>query len=285
MPIITITAMRCAAKSSRWNPRIMDEFALRALAAGSMLAAVAGPLGCFVVWRRMAYFGDALSHSALLGAALGVLISIAPDAAIVIVCLGFAALLPMLERRSDLSRDTFIGIVAQAALALGVVLMSMNPAARVDLLAYLFGDILSVDNTGLLWMLAGAVAILIALRLLWRPLLAISVHEELARVEGVRVHMVRAVLMALIALTVAGAVKLMGVLLVSSMLIIPAAASRSLARGPEHMAFISIAFGLAAVWIGIAVSLGADIATGPAIVLAAAALFALSRLLPARLGA
>src|SRR3989338_2199749 len=226
----------------------MADFLLNALLAGLALALVAGPLGSFVVWRRMAYFGDTLSHAALLGVALGLL----------------------------------LGILAHSTLSLGLVVLSFMQEVRIDLMAYLFGDLLAVGPSDLAWILGGSVLVLLALVLLWRPLLAITVHEELARVEGLPVAAIRLGLMLLIAVVIAVAMKIVGVLLITSLLIIPAAAAQRHARTPEQMAFGARLPGIVAVCGGLSLSWFQDTPAGPSIVVSAAALFLLSFALPRR---
>ena len=159
----------------------MPDFLLHALLAGLALALVAGPLGSFVVWRRMAYFGDTLSHSALLGVALGLLLDISPTLAVTLGCVLLAVLLVTLQQRQPLASDTLLGILAHSSLSLGLVTLSFMPEVRIDLMSYLFGDLLAVSRSDLYWILAGSAGVLLALALLWRRLLAITVHEELAR--------------------------------------------------------------------------------------------------------
>ena len=181
----------------------MPDFLLNALLAGLALAIVAGPLGSFVVWRRMAYFGDTLSHAALLGLALGLLLEVNPTLAVTFGCLLLAVLLGSLQQRLKLASDTLLGILAPTTLALGLVVLSFMSDVRVDLLGYLFGDLLAVSPTDLLWILGGSALVMLVLTLLWRPLLAITVHEELAQVEGLPVGALRLVLMLLIAIVIA----------------------------------------------------------------------------------
>jgi len=262
----------------------MPDFLLHALLAGLALALVAGPLGSFVVWRRMAYFGDTLSHSALLGVALGLLLDISPNLAVTLGCVLLAVLLVTLQQRQPLASDTLLGILAHSSLSLGLVTLSFMPEVRIDLMSYLFGDLLAVSRSDLYWILAGSAAVLVALALLWRPLLAITVHEELARVEGLPVAAIRLGLMLLIAVVIAVAMKIVGVLLITSLLIIPAAAAQRHARTPEQMAGGASVLGLLAVCGGLALSWFKDTPAGPSIVVCAAALFLLSFLLPRRKG-
>jgi zinc transport system permease protein len=251
----------------------MDDFIWRALIAGLVVATVAGTLGVFVVWRRMAYFGDSLSHSALLGIALGILTGVNTTISLLLVCLTIAVLVVWMESRQRLSHDTLLGIFAHSSLSLGLVALSLIQGLRIDLMAYLFGDILAVTQAELYWIIAGGAAVLIALLVIWRPLLALTVNEDLARVEGVRVDLMRLLFMLLMALVVAVAMKLVGVLLITSLLIIPAAVARRFARSPEQMALLAVVAGGVAVAGGMAVSLQWDTPTGPSIVVVASLLF------------
>ena len=260
----------------------MPDFLLNALLAGLALAIVAGPLGSFVVWRRMAYFGDTLSHAALLGLALGLLLEVNPTLAVTFGCLLLAVLLGSLQQRLKLASDTLLGILAPTTLALGLVVLSFMSDVRVDLLGYLFGDLLAVSPTDLLWILGGSALVMLVLTLLWRPLLAITVHEELAQVEGLPVGALRLVLMLLIAIVIAVAMKIVGVLLITSLLIIPAAAAQRHSRTPEQMALVASLLGVLAVCGGLALSWFKDTPAGPSIVVCAAAGFALSLLIPRR---
>ncbi len=262
----------------------MADFLLNALLAGLALALVAGPLGSFVVWRRMAYFGDTLSHAALLGVALGFLLDVSPTLAVTVGCVLLAVLLVTLQQRQPLAADTLLGILAHSTLSLGLVTLSFMKEVRVDLMAYLFGDLLAVSASDLLWIIAGSALVLALICFLWRPLLAITVHEELAKVEGLPVGAIRLALMLLIAIVIAVAMKIVGVLLITSLLIIPAAAAQRQrhARSPEQMAVGASLLGLVAVCAGLALSWFKDTPAGPSIVVSAAGLFLLSFVLPRR---
>lgn len=261
----------------------MDEFLWRALAGGLGVALIAGPYGCFIVWRRMAYFGDTLAHSALLGVSLGFLLDLDLNLGIVATSLAVALLLVGAGRSQTLGTDTLLGILSHSALALGIVLTTFVPDLRVDLMSYLFGDILAVTRTDLLWIWGGGAVAAAALIALWRPLLALTVHAELAAVEGVPVTLVRVAFMLLLAIAVSLALKVVGIVLVTSLLIIPAAAARRISRSPEQMALAGAVLGAVAVAGGLSASLVWDTPTGPSVVVAASLLFLLSRLLPARL--
>jgi zinc transport system permease protein len=258
----------------------MADFLLNALLAGLALALVAGPLGSFVVWRRMAYFGDTLSHAALLGVAIGLLLDVNPSIAVIVGCLLLALLLVTLQQPQPLAADTLLGVLAPSTLSLGLVLLSFNREVRIDLMGYLFGDLLAVSPTDLLWIIGGCALVLMTLLALWRPLLAITVHEQLAQVEGLPVAALRLCLVLLIALVIALAMKIVGVLLITSLLIIPAAAAQRHARSPEQMAVTASALGVLAVCAGLTLSWYQDTPAGPSIVVAAALLFLLSLAIP-----
>jgi len=253
-------------------------FVWRALMAGVGVALVAGPLGCFVVWRRMAYFGTALAHNAFLGIALGILLGIDPVFGIAGAAIVVAVLLVILQRQQVLASDTLIGILAHGGMALGLVVLAFLEGMRADLLTYLFGDVLAVGWDDLAWVYGAGAVTLAALAGLWRWLLLVSVQADLAAAEGVPVLAVRLAFMIMLALFVAIAMKIVGILLITSMLIIPAAAARRVAGTPERMAVAASVTGVLAVAGGMGTSLTLDTPSGPAIVVVAAVLFALAHL-------
>lgn len=265
-----------ARPATRTTATPMDDFLVRALLAGLGVAAVAGPLGCVLVWRRMAYFGNALSHAALLGIALGLLLSIDLTASVILVCVVVASLMIALERQRQLAADTVLGILAHGALALGLVALAFLEGVRVDLTAFLFGDILAVSTTDVVWIYAGGVVALGLLLLIWRPLLLLIVHRELAAVEGVRVQLIHTVYTLLIALIIAVAMKIVGVLLIIALLIVPAATARRFAATPEAMAIGAVLVGMLSVLGGLAASMAWDTPAGPSIVTAGLVLFVLA---------
>ena len=252
-----------------------EAFFLRALAAALGVAVVAAPLGCFVVWRRMAYFGATLAHSALLGIALGILLGVSPTLGVAASAIAIALIVTLFERQRLIGRDTLLGILAHAGLALGLVALSFAEGPRIDLMATLFGDVLAVSGADLVWIGGGGVATLAALGVLWRPLLAVTLNEELARAEGVPVVAVQLGFMLTLAVTIAIAMKVVGVLLIVSLLIIPAATARPFARTPEQMALGAAAVGALSAVGGLMASLAWDTPAGPSIVVAATALFVL----------
>jgi zinc transport system permease protein len=260
----------------------MDDFLLYALIGGLGVAIIAGPLGSFVVWRRMAYFGDTLAHSALLGVALGFMLEINVNLAVVTSCVLLALLLVTLQRQRFVATDTLLGIMAHSTLSLGLVAIALLDNVRVDLLAYLFGDLLAITVQDIFWIYGGGALVLLLLWRLWDGLLAITINEELAQVEGVPVARLRLTLMLLIAVVIAAAMKIVGILLITSLLIIPAAAARRLSRTPEQMACLAAVLGCLAVTAGLAASWRWDTPAGPSVVVAALAEFLLLYSLPLR---
>ncbi len=260
----------------------MADFLLYALLGGIGVALIAGPLGSFVVWRRMAYFGDTLAHSALLGIALGILFDINLNLAVVLCSVLLALLLVSLQRKRFIATDTLLGIMAHSSLSLGLVAISFFPDVRIDLMSYLFGDLLAISREDLLWIYGGGALVMALLIRLWTPLLAITVNEDLARVEGVSVNLVRLALMLLVGIVIAVAMKIVGVLLITSLLIIPAAAARRLSGTPEQMAVLASLIGSIAVCLGLTASWYQDTPAGPSVVVSAALLFILCHSLPKR---
>jgi len=258
----------------------VDDFFINALLAGVGVAAVAGPMGSFVIWRRMAYFGDTLAHSALLGVALGFVLGVNIYIGIITACALAAVALVALQRQRNLASDTLLGILSHGGLALGLIAVSVLDGQRMDLMGYLFGDILAVTGEDIIVIYGGGGVIGLVMAAIWRPLLSATVHEEVAFVEGVPVAGVRLAFMLLLALVISVAMKIVGILLVTSLVIVPAAAVRPLARGPEQMAILAAIAGVVAVAGGLSMSLVFDTPSGPSIVVAALGLFALGLLTP-----
>ncbi|MFP5384111.1 MAG: iron chelate uptake ABC transporter family permease subunit [Gammaproteobacteria bacterium] len=261
----------------------MIEFLLPALVAGLAVAMVAGPLGCQLVWRRLAFFGDTLSHGALLGVALGTLLAIDVTLAVILCATLIALGLYLLQRQQrDLGADTLLSVLAHTALAFGMIAVSVIEGARPNLVGLLFGDILFVTPTDAVLIAVGAALLLGVLVAAWRPITSATVQEDLARVEGVNTEAVKLLLVVLLALMVAFAMKIVGLLLITALLIVPAATARRFARDPGAMAVIASLIGGVSVAAGMTASWYADLPAGPAIVASAAVLFVLSRLARSR---
>lgn len=254
---------------------MLDDFLIRAALAGIGVALAAGPLGSFVVWRRMAYFGDATSHAAILGVALALAFNLPIGLGTLAVALAMAVTVATLAARGW-AMDTTLGVLAHSALALGLVAVSFVPDARVDLSAYLFGDILAVSKADLGFIWGGAALVVGLLVWRWSALLTTTLNEDLAAASGLNPDRERLILTLALALTVAVALKVVGALLIAAMLIIPAATARGLARGPEAMAALAALIGVGAVLGGLQLSLHYDTPAGPSIVAVAAVAFTLA---------
>jgi zinc transport system permease protein len=250
---------------------------LDSLLAGWLLSLMSGPLGSFIVWRRMAYFGDTLAHSALLGITLGFLLDVQLNLAIVLCAVFVALILASLQRQHIIPSDTLLGLMAHTTLAAGLVTLSLVDNVRIDINGYLFGDLLAVNREDLITMAIGAAIVLAVLSRMWRGLLAASVSEELAQVEGYPVARLRLLFMVLLAVVIAGAMKLVGVLLITALLIIPAAAARPFSSSPAQMAGLATIISMLAVALGLGFSYQMDTPAGPSIVLTSSLFFVISQ--------
>ncbi len=252
---------------------MFDDFFSRALISGIGVAVVAAPLGCFIVWRRMAYFGDTLSHAALLGVALALMSEIDITLTVFTVSAAIALALVGLQRYRLVASDALLGLLSHSALALGLVAIAFMTWVRVDLMGILFGDILAVSTADIALIYAGGAVVLVLLVWIWRPLFAATVNEELAAAEGLAPGRADLIYMLLLAAVVAIALKIVGALLITALLVIPATTARRFASGPEQMAVLAAIIGAAAVVAGLFGSLAWDTPSGPSIVVAAFALF------------
>jgi len=258
---------------------MLDDFFLRALIGCIGVALTAGPLGCIVVWRRMVYFGDTMAHSALLGVALAVIFNINMTLSVFVITLILAVILLLLQRFPSLSSDSLLGILSHSSLAISLVILSFLPWIRQDLTVYLFGDVLSIAKLDLLFIWAGGAAALIILCKLWRPLIAATVSADLAQAEGLHPERAKIAFMLLLALIIAVAMKIVGILLITALLILPAATARRLSGTPEKMAVLAAVAGVLAATGGLYSSAAANTPSGPSVVVAAFVLF-LASLLP-----
>ena len=253
---------------------MFDDFLVRAGLAGVGLALAAGPLGSFVVWRRMAYFGDATAHAAILGVALALATDLPVALGTLVVALAMAVTVSTLAARGW-AMDTTLGVMAHGALAIGLFAVSFLPEVRGDLSAWLFGDILAVSRMDLAFIWGGAVVVVALLAWRWQGLLTTTLNEELAHAAGLRPDRERLILTLALALTVAVAIKVVGALLIAAMLIIPAAAARGLARTPESMAMLAAGIGALSALGGLGLSLWQDTPAGPSIIVFSVGVFAL----------
>jgi zinc transport system permease protein len=259
---------------------LTEPFFQRALLAGLAVALVSGPVGCFIVWRRMAYFGESLAHSGLLGVGLGLLLNFSITLGAIATASVLALLLLALRRQKGLATDTLLGVLSHTALASGLIVVGLATGAASDHMDILFGDVLTVSTQDVIAVWVGAGLVLVSLSLMWRGLIATSVHEELARAEGVKVEQIELGFILLIAVMTAIAMKIVGLLLITALMVIPAAAARRLASTPERMAFIAATIAGLSVIGGLLASAFIGGASGPCVVLAASSFFALTLCVP-----
>ena len=252
---------------------IFDDFISRAVIAGVGFAIIAGPLGCFVVWQRLAYFGDSMAHSALLGVGLALAFDINILIGVFSVCILVALIVGRIGEQSTLSGDSTLGVLSHAALSIGLVLLSLMYWIRVDVLHFLFGNILAVNWFEILMIYSGGAVILFVLIRKWDNLICLAVNEQIATAEGMHPAISRLMMMVLLAAIVAFAMKIVGILLTVALLIIPAAAARQFARTPEQMAVLASVFGVIAVIFGLMLSVEFDTPPGPSIIVNAVGIF------------
>ncbi len=261
---------------------MLDDFLVRAVLAGVGVAIVAGPIGCFIVWRRMAYFGETIAHSAPLGVAIAILTDAHLLFGVLFIACAVVIIMIYLETRDTLPTDTLLGMMSHGGLALGLVTLSFFPRIRIDIHALLFGDILAVGQLDLLVVWLGGMLALLALVFIWRPLVVATVNEDLAAVAGFRPERARLVFGLLLAVVISAAIKIVGILLIVALMIIPAATVRRFATSPEFMAVAAAVAGVLAVGGGLFTSATLDTPSGPSVVVAALILFIVSRLFPHR---
>ena len=258
--------------------KITDPFILRGILAGIAVALISGLVGCFVVWRRMSYYGESIAHSSLLGVGFAILMGVSINLGIVFTCLLFGILFLWLQHSKVLSSDTLLGVLAHLALALGIIVISLNKI-KIDIHAFLFGDILTVSSSDLWGMYLGVLIAVFLICYNWSSLLLVTIDEDLAKAEGVNTLNINLLFTCILTIVVAISIQIIGLLLITAMLIIPAAASRRLTNSPETMALVATFIGIVSVILGILLSVEIDAPSGPSIVLVSAILFFLSPIL------
>ena len=255
---------------------MFDDFFIRALFAGIGVAFVTGPLGCFVVWRRLSYFGDTLAHSALLGVTIAFSLEFNIALSVFITSSVVALFLIQLQKKTNLPGYALLGLLAHSSLGVGLVAIGFLSFIRFDVMGLLFGDILAVNVNDLLVIWIGGALILIILKLIWKPLFASTVNYELAEAEGLNPERAKAIFTLLMAAIIAISIKMIGLLLITGMLIIPAAMARNVSNSPKGMIIFSVIGGLLSVFLGLFSSLNFNTPSGPSFIVAALKLFIIS---------
>ena len=255
---------------------MFDDFFIRALVAGVGIAIVAGPLGCFVIWRRLSYFGDTLSHSALLGVTLAYSFSLNISLSVFIISAVVALLLINLQKRTKLAGDSLLGLLAHSTLAIGLVLIGFLSYIRFDLMGLLFGDILAVtiEDIALVWV--GGSVILGILYFIWKSLFSATVNYDLSAAEGMKPEVSNFIFTLLLAGVIALSIKMIGALLITGLLLIPAATARNISNSPNQMVFLATLVGIISVIAGLFTSLELNTSSGPTIIVVALILFIVS---------
>ncbi len=255
---------------------MLNDFFIRALLAGVGIALITGPLGCFVVWRRLSFFAGTLAHSALLGVTMALVFEINIAFSVFLISAVLAIFLLQLQKKTNLPNDALLGLLAHSSLAIGLVIIGFLTTIRFDVMGLLFGDILAVDENDLLFIWVGGAFILLVLKLIWKPLFASTINYELAEAEGMKPDKYNAIFTILMAAIIAISIKIVGLLLITGMLIIPAALARNISNNPIQMVILSTVGGLLSILIGLFSSLEFNTASGPSIIAAALFLFLVS---------
>ncbi|PPR75862.1 MAG: High-affinity zinc uptake system membrane protein ZnuB [Alphaproteobacteria bacterium MarineAlpha2_Bin1] len=255
---------------------MINDFFIRALFAGIGIALITAPLGCFVIWRRLSYFGDTLSHSALLGVGIGIFLGLNFTISVFILCAILSLLLIFLQSRTKLPSDALLGLLSHSILAVGLVSLAAMTWVRFDLLSLLFGDILAVSNFDLWIIWVGGLFILFILYIIWKPLFADTVNSDIAKAEGMKTEIANLIYVLLLALVISMSLKIVGVLLITGLLILPAATSRNFSNSPYSMIFLAIVLSILSVISGLFASLQWDTPSGPSIIVASLFIFIIS---------
>ena len=251
----------------------MNEFIIKALLAGIGIAIISGPIGSLMMWRRMTYFGDTLAHATLLGVSIATILNINIYYGLIAICLLIAILLTVIADQQKFTNDSTLSILSHVILAMGLISATLSTNTRIDLLGYLYGDILSINNNDLIYIYLIDVIIIGSLVLLWDKLVFITIHKELAVTEGINENKIKWIFILLISLIFVVAIRLVGILLINSLLIIPSSIAKIWAKSPTQMAILGSIFGCITIVLGILASLIWDLPTGPAIVISSALLF------------
>jgi zinc transport system permease protein len=254
----------------------LDDFLIRAVLAGLIMVVIAAPMGCLMVWQRLAFLSDTLGHAAVLGVGLGLMLQLEPIFGVLAVALVIVFSLSRVSSFNSALSETTLAIISHTGLAGGIILVGLLPGPAVNLEAILFGDLLATTSADLLNLLLTTVLLLVLLLRHWRAFVAVSVSREIAQAEGIEVRRIQFLMYIMIALLVAVMMKVMGVLLIAAMLVIPTSSARLFSRSPEQMVYISGLYGLFALGGGITSSFHFDWQTGPAIVVSATVLLLLT---------
>jgi len=253
-------------------------FIQRALIASLIVGILCPFVGNFVVLRKMSFFSDAISHSAFAGIAVGALLGIDLSLSSLVVAILIAFFIAFLSEKTTLSHDTIIGIAFSGSIATGILIIGMLKGYRMDVFTFLFGDILAITRTDLVLLLLICIISIGVLTVFLKPFLQITFNRELARIEGINVRVFEYMLFFIIAVVVTVSLKIIGIILVTSLLIVPAAAAKNLASSMKHLFVLSCVFGIISGITGLLGSVYLNTPSGPTIVLVSIGIFFLTML-------
>jgi ABC-type Mn2+/Zn2+ transport system permease subunit len=257
-------------------------FMQRALAASVLIGTLSAVIGVYVVLRGLAFIGAGIAHASFGGVALGFLLRIDPILAAVGFCLVTAWGIAWTSQRAEVKEDTAIGIFFAATMALGILFIGLLHDYNVDLFGYLFGSVLAVTRQDLWLSLGLGAGVLLTVGLFFKELLFITFDPEMARVSGLPAGAFYVLLLSLMALTIVLSIKVVGIILVSALIVIPAAAAYQLTEDFRRMMLLAVVIGNLSAIVGLFLSYGLDTASGATMVLTATTLFILSALLSPR---
>ena len=260
----------------------MDNFILLAIISGIGIAFITGLLGCFVVWKKMAYFGESLGHSAVLGIGIGLLLGIGDNIAVLLVIITFSLIVTYLQNKEAFSNDLILAVLAHGLLSIGIILISINPDPNFNLHSFLFGDILTVSLNEIFLIFLSAIFIYLIILTNWKALLITIISKDLAKSQNINNFKIELLFTFTMALAVAISIKIIGALLITSMLIIPSSCAKQLVNNPKNMVIISIIISILSILIGILCSYYFDIPSGPAIILTSFSAFFIINLLKSK---
>ncbi|ACT57192.1 iron chelate uptake ABC transporter family permease subunit [Candidatus Liberibacter asiaticus] len=253
-----------------------NEFFIRALFSGIGIVLSTGPLGCFIIWQRIAYFGDTIAHSALLGVALSLIFQLPLTICIFMIATLTSLVLLQIQKNEALSSDAILGVITHSTISLALVILSFMKWVNTDLTSFLFGDILAVNTTDILLIWGIGFLNIMILFKIWKPLLATTVNYELAKAEGMQPEKIKLIFIMITSLMISVSIKFIGITLITSLLILPTVTARRFSTSPENMAILATIIGILGIIIGLYGSLIFDTPSGPSIIITSLFLFILS---------
>jgi zinc transport system permease protein len=247
---------------------LFDHFMAKAFFVGLLISLLCGPMGSLVLWQRMSFFGDTLAHASLLGVSMAALFDIPLPLGLGGTTLAVGFFIHLLSQKKNLPLNTLLAIATQITLALGIIGISLT-RQQGYMTSFLFGDLLALDRLDLILICAVVPLVLSLIKLFWRPFIIVILNEEIAAAEGLPVRRLKLIYTLVFALSIAIVSRTVGVLLVVSLLIIPAAAARLVSKTPESMAIRAIIIGMASICLGLFLSWKLDLPTTPTVTLSA----------------